>query len=172
MDRVADQHRGEQGLVRADVVIRPEHALAAEGEDHIVGGHLVAVVELYALAEGELDGALVEALPALGHPRHRFELAQQVLHDQRLEQEGEDSLADIGLLAQRLQRSAVGDLLHGDRDGRPLVGLADGDPGQADARGNKARGGDQATATQEHDANSLDEEATLVGVDERAVTAS
>ena len=32
--------------------------------------------------------------------------------------------------------------------------------------------GDQATATQEHDANSLDEEATLVGVDERAVTAS
>jgi hypothetical protein len=58
------------------------------------------------------------------------------------------------LLAQRLQRGRVGDLLDGDGDAGALVGLADGDARQAEAGGRKARGGDQSTATQEHGANS------------------
>jgi hypothetical protein len=131
---------------------------------------LVAVVELHALAQGELDGALVEALPALGHARHRFELAQQVLHDQRLEQEGEDALADVRLLAQRLQRGRVGDLLDGDGDAGALVGLADGDAWQAEGGGGEPGGGDQATTTQEHGANSPNEAATLCRLDERSVS--
>ena len=112
-------------------------------------------MELHALAQGELDGALVEALPALGEARHFLKLREQVLHDQALEHEGEDALADVGLLAQRLEGRAIGDLLHRDGDGGAAVGLRKGDARQGKAGGGKARCGDQASAAQEHGGNSL-----------------
>src|SRR3546814_19208912 len=61
---VAHYDIGEQRLVAGDVVIGTEHTLATEGEGHVVGGHLVAVMELHARTQGQFDGALVDALPA------------------------------------------------------------------------------------------------------------
>ena len=127
-------------------------------------------MELHALAQGELDGAFVDTLPALRQARHLLELAQQVLGDQPLIDEGEDALADVGLFAQRLQRGRVGDLLHGNGDAGAAVGLADGDARQAEACRGKPGGGDQMAATQEHGANSSNEAATLCRLDERSVS--
>ena len=163
LDRIADEHRSEQRPARGNVVVRPEHTVAAEGEDHVVGRHLVAVMELHALAQGEFDGAVVDALPALGESRDLLQPGEQVLHDQALEHEGEDALADIGLLAQRLKCGAVGDLLHGDGDGGAAVGLPDCDPRQAKAGGGEARCGDQSTAAQKHDVNPLEGEGGTLG---------
>jgi hypothetical protein len=127
-------------------------------------------VKLHALAQRQLDGALVDALPALGQARHRLELAHEVLHDQRFEDEREGARADVGLLAQGLQRGAVGDLLDRDGDAGAAVGLADGHARQGGAGGGKAGGGDQTAATQEHGANSPCEGRTLGAAHERAVS--
>ena len=123
---------------------RAEHAVVAEGEGDVLGGQLVAVVEFHALAELQLDHAVADA-PRLGR-QHRdgLQLAGIVAAEQPFPERGDQHpLADVGLLAQRLQRIGVADLLHRDGDGRALVGLADGEARQGgDARG----GGQQATA--------------------------
>ena len=41
-----------------------------EGEDHVIGGQFVAVVELYTLAQFELDGLVVDTLPFGGKTRN------------------------------------------------------------------------------------------------------
>jgi len=142
LDAVARHHGGEQGLARRRVATRAEHAFRTESEHHVVGIHLVAVVESNTLAQRELDGALVDALPALGQARHRFELALQVAGDEILEDRRLDSLADIGPLAHRLEVGAGRDLLHGDGNHRPGVGLADGEAREQEPAGREAAGGE------------------------------
>ena len=139
LDAVARHHGGEQGLARGRVGARAEHALRTEGEHHVVGVHLVAVVELHALAQGQFDRALVDAPPALGQPGHRLELALQVAGDEVLEDRRLHALADIGALAHDLEIGAGRDLLDGDGNHRPVVGLSDGE-----ARQHKAAGGEAA----------------------------
>ena len=56
-----------------------EHAFAAEGEDDVLGGHLVAIVELDALAQLQLDGLVVDAAPFGGETGHRLQIAAPVL---------------------------------------------------------------------------------------------
>ena len=135
-------------LFERDVVVRAEHALAAEGEDHVVGGHLVAIVEFHALAQRELDGALVDALPALGQARHRLELALQVLRDQVLEDRRLHALADVGLLAHGLERGAGRDLLDGDGDGRPVSAWPMAKRGKQEAAGGEASGREKSPTIQ------------------------
>jgi hypothetical protein len=143
LDAVARHHGGEQGLARRAVAARAEHALRTEGEHHVVGIHLVAVVEFHALAQRQLDRALVDALPALGQPGHRLELALQVAGDEILEDRRLDTLADIGPLAHGLEVGAGRDLLHGDGNHRPVVGLADGETREQEAAGRDAAEGEK-----------------------------
>jgi hypothetical protein len=138
LDAVARHHRGEQRLVRVAVVAGAEHALGPKREDHVLRRHLVAIVELHALAQRELDRALVDPLPALGQARDRLELGLEVARDQVLEDRHLHALTDVGALAHHLQGRAGRDLLHGDVDGRPIVGLTDGEARQDEAAGGKA----------------------------------
>ena len=143
LDAVARHHRGEHRLARGAVVARPEHALRTEGEHHVVGIHLVAVVEFHALAQRQFDGALVDALPALGQPGHRLELVLQVAGDQILEDRRLHALADIGPLAHGLEVGAGRDLLDGDGNHRSGVGLSDGEAREQEPAGPEAAGGEQ-----------------------------
>src|SRR3546814_16720116 len=65
-------------------------------------------------------------------------------------EEGEGALTDIRLLAQRLQRGAVGDLLHGDGDARALVALGDGETRQRQAAGGDAGSDQKIAAMDQH----------------------
>ncbi len=143
LDAVARHHGGEQGLTRGGVAARAEHALRTEGEHHVIGVHLVAVVEFHALAQRQLDRALVDAPPAFGQPRHRLELALQVAGDEVLEDRRLDALADVGPLAHGLEVGAGRDLLHGDGNHRPAVGLADGEAREQEPAGRDAAGGEK-----------------------------
>ena len=75
----------------------------------------------------------LSARPGIG-----FELLLQVARDQVLEDRLLHALADIGALAHHLERGAGRHLLHGDGDGRPVVGLADGEARQDQAAGGQA----------------------------------
>src|SRR6185295_11308924 len=103
-----------------------EHALAAETEHDVLGRHLIAIVKLHARTQFQFDGLVVDAAPFGGEAGNGFQAATPVLSDQRLPQRGEEhALPDVGLFAQYIERVRVGDLLHRDRDRRPVVGLSD-----------------------------------------------
>ena len=80
-------------------------------------------MEQHAPTQREFDAPVVDAAPFGGQLRHHLAAPLVVASDQRLEDAGKDALADIALLAQRVERVRVDDLLHGDRDDRPVVGL-------------------------------------------------
>lgn len=114
-----------------------EHTFTAEGEHHILGGHLVAIVEPHARAQRQFNNGIGDAAPAGGEAGLRCQVAQPVSPDERLPHGREEyPLTHVGLFAQRLQRVGVADLLHRDGDGGPVIGLPKGRGGQ----GGKRRG--------------------------------
>ncbi len=113
-----------------------EHAFLGEGESDVLGGHFIAVVELDALAQLQLERLVVDTLPLGGKTRNRTLIAHPVTQDQAFPEVGEeDALADVGLLVVDVERVVVGDLLHRDGDGRALA-LA-----ESEARQNERAGG-------------------------------
>ena len=125
-------------LLEGVLAARAEHPFRAEGEHHVVGVHLVAVMEFNALAQGQFDRPFVDAPPALSEPGNRLELALQVAGDEVLEDRRLHALADIGSLAHGLEIGAGRDLLDGDGNHGPVVGLPDGEAGQHKAAGGEA----------------------------------
>src|SRR5690606_41753143 len=102
-------------------------ALGREAEDHGVSSELVAIVELHALAEFQLNGLVVDAGPFGGKAWDRSLIAHPVAEDEAFPQVGiEDALADIGLFVPDVERVVVGDLLDGDGN-RRAAALAEGD---------------------------------------------
>ena len=135
--RRGDDLAGErQGLALHRRAGLAEHALRREGGCDVLGGELIAVVHLHALAERELDGLVVDPLPLGGEARLGLQLALVVEVDQPLDEHRHHAGADVGLFAQRVQRVGIGDLLHRDGDGRAGVGLRNSDARQAGAGGN------------------------------------
>lgn len=96
----------------------PEHALRREAEDDVVGREFVAIMELYALAQLQLERFVVNALPFRRKAGNRTLIAHPVAQDQAFPEVGEEhTLADIRLLVPDVERVVDGDLLHGDGDG-------------------------------------------------------
>ncbi len=115
-----------------------EHALLGEGEDHVFGGQLVAIVELDALAQPQLERLVVDALPLGCEARNRALVTHPVTLDQAFpEVREEDAFADVRLLVPNVERVVVGDLLHGNRHRRALA-LGEAHAGQDQAASGRA----------------------------------
>ena len=98
------------------------HPLRAEGEHDVLGGHLLAVVELDTLPQLELDRLVVDARPALGESGLLRQITLAIHLDERIEDARKDARADIGLLAQRIENARIDDLLYRDGDNRAVIG--------------------------------------------------
>ncbi len=108
-----------------------KHALAAERKNHVLCSHLLAIVEADALTQVQLDRLVVDPAPFGRQARPRRKIAQPLTADETLpERREEHALADVGLLAQHVQRVRVGDLLDGDGNGRTVVRLGNGEARQ------------------------------------------
>ncbi|MPL96995.1 hypothetical protein SDC9_43182 [bioreactor metagenome] len=125
-----------------------EDALGREREGHVLGGHLVAVVELDAFAQLQLDRLVVDARPRGRQPRHRALIAHPVAQDQPFpEVREEHPFADVRLFVPDVERVVVGDLLHRDGD-RAAGALCAQIAGQQQAAGGGAQQSEGMAAVQ------------------------
>lgn len=119
-----------------------EHALAGEGEQHVVGGEVGAVGKLHALAE--LEGHLVRRvpLPGLGQRRQQaraaaFQRVHEVATQQRVEDRVDDAHGDVAVMRQRLH--AGRQLVHRDRQIRARLGRSGVDQGKGGKDGENSQ---------------------------------
>ena len=127
----------------------------AEAEGHVFGGEGAAVVHGDVVAQGEFDGAVVDAPPGGGEAGDAVEGG--AAGDEGFEDEAEVALAGVGgLLAHGVERAGVGDFLDGDGDGR-AGGLGDGEC--------RDGGGDEGAAGEDGRSLSLRERVGVTGRD-------
>ena len=133
-------YRGHEPVRGTDQRFVPVTPGCAEREHHVVGGHLGAVVEAHALAQCEIECAIVHPLPARGEARNQRRglagtVREEVPADQAVEHRVRHAHGHVAHLLDALE--AVGQGVDGDGQCGSRIGLSHRN---ADRSGQEERG--------------------------------
>ena len=110
-------------------------------------------MEFHAFAQLQLDGLVIQTLPACRQTGHATLIAHPIAVDQTFPQVGEKhAFPDVGLFVPDIHRVVVGDLLNGNGDCAAL-GLCERQPRHSQRAGSGPQKSKSVAAVNKHEAN-------------------